>query len=76
MRTYHFLSGDHALDDISKRRLKLSEIDKLNDPFELWCTAQGDKGLVILNDSDWTAQEIMDRAKALATSAYNEVWSL
>jgi hypothetical protein len=31
---------------------------------------------VILNASDWTAQEIMDRAKALAASAYNEVWSL
>jgi hypothetical protein len=45
MRTYNFLSGDHALDDISKRRLKLSEIDKLNDPFELWCTAQRNKGL-------------------------------
>lgn len=45
MRTYHFLCGDDALDDISKRRLKLSEIAKLNDPFELWCTAQGNKGL-------------------------------
>jgi hypothetical protein len=45
MRTYHFLSGDDALDDISNRHLKLSEIDKLNDPFELWCTAQGDKEL-------------------------------
>jgi len=45
MRTYHFLSSDHAVDDISKRHLKLSEIHKLNDPFELWCTAQGDKKL-------------------------------
>ncbi len=40
MRVYHFLSANNALDDLRKRRIKLSEIDKLNDPFELWCSAQ------------------------------------
>jgi Protein of unknown function (DUF2971) len=40
MRVYHFLSTKWALDDIAKRRLKISEIDKLNDPFELWCVSQ------------------------------------
>jgi hypothetical protein len=43
MRVYHFLPANHALDDIEKRRIKLSEIDKLNDPFELWCVAQEDR---------------------------------
>lgn len=45
MKVYHFLPGDYALDDIIKHRLKLSEIEKLNDPFELWCTAQGNRDL-------------------------------
>jgi hypothetical protein len=40
MRVYHFLRAEHALDDIKHRRIKISEIDKLNDPFELWCSAQ------------------------------------
>jgi len=43
MRVYHFLPANHALDDIEKRRIKLSEIDELNDPFELWCVAQEDR---------------------------------
>ena len=42
MRVYHFLSAENALDDLSRRQIKLSEIDNLNDPFELWCVAQGD----------------------------------
>jgi hypothetical protein len=42
MRVYHFLSAANALDDLRRRRIRLSEIDKLNDPFELWCSAQGD----------------------------------
>jgi hypothetical protein len=45
VRCYHFLSAANALDDLNKRRLKLSEIDTLNDPFELWCTAQSDRRL-------------------------------
>src|SRR5262249_16547718 len=40
MRVYHFLPANHALSDITDRRIKISEIDKLNDPFELWCSAQ------------------------------------
>jgi hypothetical protein len=40
MRVYHFLPAKWALDDIEKRRIRISEIDKLNDPFELWCVAQ------------------------------------
>jgi hypothetical protein len=43
MRVYHFLPANFALDDIEKRRIKISEIDQLNDPFELWCVNQKDK---------------------------------
>jgi hypothetical protein len=42
-RVYHFLSADHALEDVEKRRIKISEIDQLNDPFELWCVSQDDE---------------------------------
>jgi len=45
MRVYHFLSAIHGLDDIRKQRLKISEIDQLNDPFELWCVSQEDHRL-------------------------------
>jgi hypothetical protein len=45
MRVYHFLPAKWALDDIAKRRIKISEIDQLNDPFELWCVDQKDQRL-------------------------------
>jgi hypothetical protein len=45
MRVYHFLPAMHALDDIRRKRIKISEIDQLNDPFELWCVSQEDRQL-------------------------------
>jgi hypothetical protein len=45
VRVYHFLPAAHALDDIEKRRIKISEVDQLNDPFELWCLSLEDSGL-------------------------------
>lgn len=33
----------HALEDVEKKRIRISEIDQLNDPFELWCVSQEDK---------------------------------
>ena len=35
IRVYKFLSSEHALQDIRQRRIKISEIHDLNDPFEL-----------------------------------------
>lgn len=35
MRLYHFLSAEHALDDIRRRRIKIARFTELNDPFEL-----------------------------------------
>jgi hypothetical protein len=34
MRLYHYLETRWALDDIRRRRLKLSTIDDMNDPYE------------------------------------------
>jgi hypothetical protein len=45
MRVYHFLPAIHAMDDIRRKRIKISEIDQLNDPFELWCVSQEDPQL-------------------------------
>ena len=42
MRVYHYLSKEWALDDIRRRRLKLSLLDRLNDPFELLSIAADD----------------------------------
>jgi hypothetical protein len=45
MRVYHFLPVIHALANIQRKRIKISEIDQLNDPFELWCVSQEDRDL-------------------------------
>jgi hypothetical protein len=42
MRVYHFLKPEHALAAIRDQRLKLAEIDKLNDPFEFLGVASRD----------------------------------
>jgi len=34
MRLYHFLSAENALDDLKNKRVKISIIERLNDPFE------------------------------------------
>lgn len=34
MQVYHFTSATHALSNIEKRRLKIAELSKLNDPFD------------------------------------------
>ena len=35
MRVYHFTSAKYAIDDIKRKRLKVSRFNELNDPFEL-----------------------------------------
>jgi len=35
-RVYHFLSAHWALDDVHRKRVKISQFDELNDPFELF----------------------------------------
>jgi hypothetical protein len=45
MRVYHFLPAKWALDDIARQRIRISEIDQTNDPFELWCVSQPNRKL-------------------------------
>ncbi|MBZ5530145.1 MAG: DUF2971 domain-containing protein [Acidobacteriia bacterium] len=45
IRVYHFLSAEHAVDNIRRRRIKIATFDTLNDPFELWAVAQPDKNV-------------------------------
>jgi hypothetical protein len=45
VRAYHFLSSRYAIDDLRHRRLKISLLDDLNDPFDLWAVAQPDRRL-------------------------------
>lgn len=35
MRLYHYLSTCYAVDDLERRRLKIAQVEDLNDPFEL-----------------------------------------
>jgi hypothetical protein len=39
MRVFHFLRADHAMDDIRGHRIKISLLEDLNDPFELFAAA-------------------------------------
>jgi hypothetical protein len=41
-RAYHFVSLQHGLDDLRRRRLKISRLDDLNDPVSgSWLTGSG-----------------------------------
>jgi hypothetical protein len=41
-RAYHFVPLQHGIDNLRRRHLKISRLDDLNDPFELWAIAQPD----------------------------------
>ena len=43
MRLYHYLETKWALDDIRRRRLKISKIDDMNDPYEFACVRSTDE---------------------------------
>jgi hypothetical protein len=43
MRVYHYLDARWGLDDIKRRRLKISRIDDTNDPFEFACVRSDDE---------------------------------
>ncbi len=36
MRVYHFVNEDHGLQNLRRRRLKIANLNQLNDPFELF----------------------------------------
>ncbi len=43
MRLYYFTAEEWAVDNLAKRRLKISNILELNDPYELLCIVTGDQ---------------------------------
>jgi Protein of unknown function (DUF2971) len=45
VRAYHLLSSHYALDNLRHRRLKIAQLNDLNDPFDLWALAQPDRKL-------------------------------
>jgi len=44
MRVFHFIDKKYGIDDIEKKRLKISRITELNDPFELLNTDLSEEG--------------------------------
>jgi hypothetical protein len=66
IRLYHFLSAEHALEDIANQRIKISQIAQLNDPFELWCVYQKDR---ILRDALRAYKEKMNSRYGMLDSA-------
>jgi hypothetical protein len=45
VRAYHLLNSHYALENLRHRRLKIAQLDDLNDPFDLWALAQPDPKL-------------------------------
>src|SRR5712691_6601636 len=45
MRAYHFVNSKYGIENIQKRRLKISRLQDLNDPFELLSIELSDEGL-------------------------------
>lgn len=43
MRVYQFIESQYALSAVGMRRLKISRIDRLNDPFEMLAGTQSDR---------------------------------
>lgn len=54
MRVYHYLEAKWALDDIRRRRLKLSKIDDMNDPYEWKCVYSNHRSSQLALDATGT----------------------
>lgn len=55
MRVYHFLEAKWAQEGISKKRLKVAMIDKLNDPFEFCAGFLAANAAIEKTFRDWKA---------------------
>jgi hypothetical protein len=70
MRLYHYLEAKWALDDIRRRRLKLSKIDDMNDPFE-WKCVRSDHGR-----SQWALEHTrLESFESYGVSCFSESWN-
>ena len=45
MIVYHFTSAEYGISNIANKRLKVAEIDKLNDPYDLMAFDTSDRGI-------------------------------
>ncbi len=70
MRLYHYLETKWALDNIRRRRLKLSKIDDMNDPYEWKCVRSDDKPSQLALES--TEQYIVEKYSA---SCFSRSWN-
>jgi hypothetical protein len=70
MRVYHYLEAKWALDDIRRRRLKVSKIDDLNDPYEFACVHSIDRASQIALDK--TRSEGCEKYGALC---FSRIWN-
>lgn len=59
MRLYHYLQAHWALDDIRRRRLKLSKLSDVNDSYEFACVYSAD------NDSQWDLERTREQIAEL-----------
>jgi hypothetical protein len=70
MRVYHYLEAEWALDNIKRRRLKLSKIDDMNDPWEWKCVRSDDKASQVA--LEMTAQDTCENSGVLC---FGQSWT-
>jgi len=69
MRIYYFTKAEHAMDNLKKKRIKISQFDNLNDPFELKCFNIGNK--IFRNEFKKTYKDILKKKKIIC---FSETW--
>ena len=70
MRLYHYLEAKWALDDIRRRRLKLSKIDDMNDPYEWKCVRALDE------PSQWALEKTeIEIVEIYSVQCYSRSWN-
>jgi hypothetical protein len=70
MLVYHFVSSEHGIENLQKRRLKIAELHSLNDPFELF-------GIEMSNANVRRAFEQMknELAKEYGLLCFSKIWT-
>jgi hypothetical protein len=70
MKLYYFTKSEHGLDNIAKRRIRISRLKDLNDPFELLASDQSDQALRIV------FQNLKDKIhEGTGLICFSESWS-
>jgi len=70
MRVYHYLEAKWALDNIRRRRLKLSKIDDMNDPWEWKCVRSDDRRMQ--EGLDETARQTFQE---FGVACFSRIWN-